>query len=85
LLGLMSRMRSGSWSGAFCRFAAIGGLPRTLPAQFNGAVYHFHTGSQWRDRITVPCGLTSTETPVPRNGITASRWPRQCPWVRHSA
>lgn len=29
--------------------AAIGRLPRSLRSQFNGVVYHFRTGSQWRD------------------------------------
>jgi transposase len=29
--------------------SAIGRLPRSLRAQFNGVVFHFRTGSQWRD------------------------------------
>lgn len=29
--------------------SAIGRLPRSLRAQFNGVLYHFRTGSQWRD------------------------------------
>lgn len=33
----------------FLPVAAIGRLPRSLRAQFNGVVYHFRTGSQWRD------------------------------------
>ena len=33
----------------FVPVAAIGRLPRALRAQFNGVVYHFRTGSQWRD------------------------------------
>ena len=33
----------------FLPVAAIGRLPRALRAQFNGVVYHFRTGSQWRD------------------------------------
>lgn len=33
----------------FLPVAAIGRLPRRLRVQFNGVVYHFRTGSQWRD------------------------------------
>ena len=33
----------------FVPVAVIGRLPRALRAQFNGVVYHFRTGSQWRD------------------------------------
>lgn len=33
----------------FLPVAAIGRLPRRLRAQFNGVVFHFRTGSQWRD------------------------------------
>ncbi len=33
----------------FLPVAAIGRLPRQLRAQFNGVIYHFRTGSQWRD------------------------------------
>jgi transposase len=33
----------------FLPVAGIGRLPRALRAQFNGVVYHFRTGSQWRD------------------------------------
>lgn len=33
----------------FLPVAAIGRLPRSLRAQFNGVIYHFRTGSQWRD------------------------------------
>lgn len=33
----------------FLPVAAIGRLPRSLRSQFNGVVYHFRTGSQWRD------------------------------------
>jgi transposase len=33
----------------FLPVSAIGRLPRSLRAQFNGVVYHFRTGSQWRD------------------------------------
>jgi len=33
----------------FLPVSAIGRLPRALWAQFNGVVYHFRTGSQWRD------------------------------------
>lgn len=33
----------------FLPVAAIGRLPRSLRSQFNGVVYHFRTGGQWRD------------------------------------
>jgi transposase len=33
----------------FVPVAAIGRLPRRLRDQFNGMIYHFRTGSQWRD------------------------------------
>src|SRR5258708_2857282 len=33
----------------FLPVAAIGRLPRRLRDQLNGVIYHFRTGSQWRD------------------------------------
>lgn len=47
----MSAVTDAEWElvRPFLPVAAIRRLPRALRAQFNGVVYHFRTGSQWRD------------------------------------